>query len=342
MKHLCTFLILTAMGSLFGAADSSVPPFVGDWRGTWLGVTRGFHADSPQLTAQVIGLGDNEYRVVFRGEFQRRAEPIFEGTGRFRDGRILIYGQDFNCRITDSEITGEGIYKTSEPTRFALRKFTHVSPTMGRAAPEGALVLFDGTSLDAWKHVNAGVDQAPAWRIVDGVLETVPRRPGEMTGGNLVSRQVFKSCELHLEFWLPFEPDRRGQGRSNSGVFLQGIYEVQILDSFGLVGDWTECGALYKVSPPKVNRAAPPGQWQTFDIIYDAPLYGEAGQLLRDAVMTVRHNGELIHNQQELFEVTYYTQKVRLLPPPREAAPIFLQDHGHPVRFRNIWILGRE
>jgi hypothetical protein len=339
MKSQSTVLIvfLCIVFAITSFAGESIPKCMGDWRGTWINPTEKYHARSPQITAQVIGLGDDQFRVIFRGEFQRRAEPIFEGVGELKDGEINIVGENFNCRITSDAITGAGIYKIKEPTQFELSKFNHVSPTMGRPAPEGAVVLFDGTSLEAWKHHNKGTDSDPTWNLVDGVIEAVPGKKEEKIGGDLMTRDSYKSCEMHLEFWLPYEPAKQGQGRANSGVFLQGIYEVQILDSYGLVGDWTECGALYKVSPPKVNRCAPPGQWQTYDITFHAPEYAD-GKLVKNAVMTVLHNGSLIHNQQELFEVTYYFQEIRLQAPPNEPEPIILQDHGHPIRFRNIWI----
>ena len=275
-------------------AGEPVPAFMGDWRGGWVNPAGEYHKRSPQLTAQVIGMGGDRFRGIFR----------------------------------------------EEPTAFALAKFSHVSPTMGRPAPEGAVVLFDGTSLEAWQHVDeeSGKERDPTWRIVDGEMEIVPRKLDKEAGGHLQTKAAFASCEMHIEFFLPYEPQNRGQDRANSGVFLQGIYEVQMLDSYGLVGDWTECGSLYKVAPPKVNRAAPPGQWQTYDITYHAPEYDDEGGLVKNAVMTVLHNGRLIHHQEELFEVTYYYTDVRLGPPPREPAPIMLQDHGHPIRFRNIWL----
>jgi len=333
---LCFFLGFSLALSSF--AGQAIPEFMGDWRGSWIDPVETYHQLSPQITAQVIGLGGDEYRVIFREEFQRRAKPVFEAVGELIMDEINIAAKNFNCRITNDSITGAGFYKSKEPVQFELSKFNHVSPTMGRPAPEEALVLFDGTSLDAWQHSKDGTDWDPTWRIVDGEMEIFPRDEGNKKGEHLYTKRKFKSCELHIEFFLPYQPSNRGQGRANSGVFLQGIFEVQILDSYGLIGDWTECGALYKVSPPKVNRCAPPGKWQTFDIIFHAPQYDKEGKLMENAVMTVLHNGSLIHNQQELFEVTYNTQVVRLQPPPGEAAPIWIQDHDHPIRFRNIWV----
>ncbi|MEX0326909.1 MAG: DUF1080 domain-containing protein [Puniceicoccaceae bacterium] len=339
MKNLIRTLVFILAG-VPALADQPVPAFLGDWRGGWVNPEGSYHKRSPQLTAQITGLGDDQYRVVFREEFQRRADIIFEAEGSYEDGAIDIETDTFQCRVTDASITGAGVYKSDEPTKFALTKFIHESPTMGRVPPEGAVVLFDGSSLDAWQHVDGGTGKSrdATWKIVDGAMETLPVKLDKSAGGDLQTRDSFASCELHIEFFLPYEPDNRGQGRANSGVFIQGIYEVQILDSYGLIGDWIECGALYKVAPPKVNRCAPPGEWQTYDITFHAPEYDAEGVLVKNAVMTVLHNGRLIHNQQELFEVTYFFTDVRLGEPPREPAPIILQDHGHPIRFRNVWL----
>jgi hypothetical protein len=336
-------LLLVLLGAFLSvpvSAGEAIPSVLGDWRGAWVEGQEDYHLRSPQLTAQVIGLGENRYRVQFREEFQRRADIIFAAEGELIDGTVQITTDAFNCRVTASTITGSGIYKSKEPVSFALSKFTQVSPTMGRPAPEGAVVLFDGTSMDAWQHIDGktGAARESTWRVVDGSMEILPVAMDKTAGGDLQTRQAFASCEMHIEFFLPYEPENRGQDRANSGVFLQNMYEVQILDSYGLVGDWIECGALYKVAPPMVNRAAPPGQWQTYDITFHAPEYDADGQLVKNAVMTVLHNGRLIHHQQELFEVTYYFTDVRLKPPPASPAPIRLQDHSHPIRFRNIWV----
>jgi hypothetical protein len=338
---LCLFFGAICAAPFSLLAGTPIPPFIGDWRGQWTSNGEDYHKKSPQITAQVIGLGNDSYEVIFRGEFQRRANPIFKGVGTFANGELRVSGANWSCVVTDSLIQGSGIYKSKERVGFELKKFRAPSPTIGRAAPDGAVVLFDGTaeSLENWMHRDKeGRESAPSWKIVDDYLEIVPKKLFKSAGGDLVSRETFGSCELHMEFWLPYEPDNREQNRANSGVFINDVYEVQILDSYGLVGDWTECGALYKVSPPKVNRCLPPGEWQTYDILYQAPEYNDNGELVKNAVMTVRHNGELIHNQQELFEVTYYVQSIRLAPPPSKPGHIVLQDHSHPIRFRNIWI----
>jgi len=132
-------------------------------------------------------------------------------------------------------------------------------------------------------------------------------------------------------------PSARGQQRGNSGVFFQSTYEVQILDSYGLEGYYNECGALYKVAAPKVNACAPPLQWQTYDIIYRAPRHDANGKLVEFPRMTVRHNGVLIHNDQEMPWRTDWKEEGRLKPAPTEPGNIKMQAHGNYVQFRNIW-----
>ncbi len=337
MKTVLSLLITLLFAQIVSAGEMP-PPFVGDWRGEWVNPTNAYLENSNQITAQVIGLGGDEYQVTFKGEFERRSEPIFSGIGRYKNGSIMIKGENWECKVTDTLIEGEGVYKGKDSSQFKLSKFTRLSPTLGRRAPKGAVVLFDGKSLDAWKHIEKdGEEIDPVWKIVDGVLESVPKKETKK-GGDLVSHQKFKSCELHIEFKLPYEPEERGQGRANSGVFLQGNYEVQMLDSYGLIGDWSECGALYKVAPPKVNRCSPPEQWQTYDIMFRAAEYGPDGELVKAPIITVRHNGEFIHKLQEIFELTQYYRTNRIKPHPKEPGPIMLQDHGHAVQYRNIWV----
>lgn len=149
----------------------------------------------------------------------------------------------------------------------------------------------------------------------------------------VTSKETFQSCQLHLEFMLSFMPNARGQGRSNSGCYLQGRYEVQMLDSFGLTGENNECGGIYTISKPKVNMCFPPLSWQTYDIDYHAAKFDSAGKKTADAWTTVKHNGVVIHDQVKL---THSTTASPLKEGP-DAGPLYLQDHGNPVRYRNIW-----
>ena len=151
----------------------------------------------------------------------------------------------------------------------------------------------------------------------------------------VTSNELFGSFKLHLEFRLPFQPFARGQGRGNSGLYMQGRYETQILDSFGLKGKHNECGGVYTISPPAVNMCFPPLVWQTYDIDYTAATYDDAGKKVNHARMTVLHNGVKVHDNLELDHATT-AHPVKEGPEP---GPIYLQNHGNPVRFRNIWVL---
>ena len=189
--------------------------------------------------------------------------------------------------------------------------------------PSDAVVLFDGESLDGWKG-------GEKWKVEDGVA---------IVGkGYIASKQEFGDCQLHIEWSSPNPPKGSGQGCANSGVFLMGKYEIQVLDSYSsdTYADG-QAGAIYKQTPPAVNAMRPPGEWNTYDIFWTAPRFDEQGNLKSPAYITAVHNGVLILNHFELKGDTPYNR------PPRytahgEKGPIGLQDHGNPVRYRNIWV----
>ena len=158
-------------------------------------------------------------------------------------------------------------------------------------------------------------------------MEVAPR------SGGIISKRTFTDHKLHVEFRTPFEPKKRGQGRGNSGVYLQGRYEVQVLDSYGLEGRSNECGGVYGVGAPRVNMCAPPLQWQTYDITFTAPRFDQGGKLLKHARMTVVHNGVLIHDNVEVPRPTTACWDRNITEP----GGLHLQDHGNRVRYRNIW-----
>jgi type 1 glutamine amidotransferase len=198
-----------------------------------------------------------------------------------------------------------------------LQKVERRSPTLGNSPPRGAVTLFDGSSTDAFHHGRLTADANLA------------------VGCD--SKQRFADHRIHLEFRTPFEPGRRGQGRGNSGVYVQGRYECQILDSFGLEGRANECGGIYSLAAPRVNACLPPGSWQTYDIDFTAARF-DGGQKVADARMTVHLNGILVHDDVRLPRGT----GARKRSEGAEAAGLFLQDHGNPVEFRNIWVVERD
>ncbi len=198
-------------------------------------------------------------------------------------------------------------------------------------APADAVVLFDGRSTDAWRG-----DRGP-WPIRDGTL-VVPARASSGGENNLVTKQSFGDVQLHLEFRSPNPPAKASQDRGNSGIWFMQRYEVQILDAYRnpTYADGT-VGAVYGWKPPLVNAARRPGEWQSYDIVFERPRFGGDGKLLRPAYFTAFLNGVLVQNHQAMLGTTIWRQ-VAHYEAHGDAAPIQLQDHDSPVAFRNIWV----
>ena len=198
---------------------------------------------------------------------------------------------------------------------------------MSTPAPEGAIVLSDGKNLDKWTKIDG---KTPAsWTILDGGIMQVK-------DGNIITKQKFDGhFKLHLEFRVPYMPKAKGQARGNSGVYVQGRYEVQILDSYGLESKKDDCGAIYEVAAPKVNVCKAPTAWQSYEIEFHSPKC-ENGKKVEPARMTVIHNGVKIH---EDVKIPVDNTRAGLGGDPCEPGPIMLQDHGNPVQFRNVWLL---
>jgi hypothetical protein len=195
-------------------------------------------------------------------------------------------------------------------------------------APSDAVVLFDGKDLSQWRSGNGG---EAGWKVENGYVEVAPGK------GGIETREPIGDMQLHVEWAAPNPPKGAGQGRSNSGVFLFGRYEIQVLDSYQnpTYPDGQATG-IYGFMPPLVNASRPPGQWQSYDIIFNGPRF-ENGQLKTPAFATVLHNGIVTQNHTQLIGDTPH-KKVGTYTPHAEKGPIKLQDHGDPIRFRNIWI----
>lgn len=207
-----------------------------------------------------------------------------------------------------------------------------VTPGSGAGRPPSdAVVLFDGTSLDGWTSPHG------PWELKDGVL-TVPPRRQKGESNDLVSRQQFGDVQLHLEFRTPSPATQSSQDRGNSGIWFMQRYEVQILDGYRnpTYADGT-VGAVYGWKPPLVNAARPPGEWQSYDIVFERPRFAADGKLESPAFVTVFLNGVLVQNRQAMLGTTIW-RKVPGYEAHGAAAPIQLQDHDSPVSFRNIWV----
>ena len=265
--------------------------------------------------ARVIALGKSKFHaVLYLGGLPGDGwnKEVYEGDGELKNGVAVFEQPQGSGRIEKGMLTmmtdeGDVVGKLARTERK--------SPTLGQKPPEGALVLFDGKNAE----------QFDSARVSDEGLLIPPA----------TSKQKFGSCKLHLEFRTPFMPEARGQGRGNSGCYLQGRYEVQILDSFGLAGKDNECGGIYSIKDPAINMCFPPLVWQTYDIDYPAAEHDASGKKQKSARMTVRHNGVVVHDNVELPHTTTAAPVAEGV----EKGPLFLQDHGNPVRFRNIWVV---
>jgi len=194
--------------------------------------------------------------------------------------------------------------------------------------PEGAVVLFDGKNLDQW--VSRNDPKKPAgWKLVDGGAVQVQ-------GGDIVTKEKFDGAfKLHVEFRVPYMPKATGQGRGNSGVYVQGRYELQVLDSYGLDSKDNDCGGIYSVAKPLVNACKAPTIWQSYDIEFHSPKFQD-GKKTEPARIFVLHNGIKIHDD---VKITKDNTTAGLGGDPASAGPILLQDHGNPVQYRNIWLV---
>ena len=270
-----------------------------------------------KIGAQVIALGGGRFDAVIHtnglpGAGWDGKTKVHLTSDPFGAGASL-HGKNFDGTIKDGLFAGTA----EDGVKFELKKVERTSPTAGAVPPPGATVLFDGKDTSAWS----------VGKLAEGDLLGVPA----------TTKQTFEDFLLHIEFRTPFMPTARGQGRGNSGVYLADQYEVQVLDSFGLEGADNECGGIYHAAKPLVNMCFPPLSWQTYDIDFRAARFTPDGKTKKEnAVVTVRHNGMPIQYNLELKGATPGGHRADEHP-----GPIFLQDHGNPVRFRNIWIVPR-
>jgi hypothetical protein len=197
-------------------------------------------------------------------------------------------------------------------------------------APSDAIILFNGSSASAWQQKKDGSEAK--WTVTDNTLTV------KAGAGDIQTKQKFGDCQLHIEWRAPAEVKGEGQGRGNSGIFLMGRYELQVLDSYeSKTYANGQAASIYKQHIPLVNACRAPGEWQTYDIIFTAPRFGENGRMIEPARITVLHNGVLVQNNVTIWGGTQYIGSPYYEKHDAKE-PIILQDHGNPVSYRNIWI----
>ncbi len=231
---------------------------------------------------------------------------------------------------TDTPMLPSGKWHVHDPNRPVPPVVTPGEKfSDGANAPSDAVVLFDGTDLSKW----SGEHGDAQWKVQDGYMEVVPKT------GQIQTKQDFGDFQLHLEFCEPTPPHGHSQDRGNSGVFLHGLYEIQVLDCYdNPTYPDGQTAAIYGQTPPMVNACRKPGEWQTYDIIFEGPRFDD-NKMLKDAArVTVIHNGCVVQNHQAILGPTGHRTLAKYTGKEPERGPIALQDHGNRVRFRNIWI----
>ena len=291
-------------------------------------------AAESSLGAQVVALGGGAFKAVFLpgglpGQGWDGKNRVDAASVPAADGKTGFSGGGYTATVAADESTLSG--QTDKGESFTLEKINRKSPTEGAVPPSGAIVLFDGNGVDAWMDGSASMDSRMLFKPA-----------GTSASSGAVTKRSFQSFTMHVEFRLPFMPAASGQRRGNSGIYLQGRDELQVLDSFGIPLDGTdsmaakrECGAFFEYFRPTLNAAYPPLSWQTYDIEFTAAQYDAAGNTkLQPARATVRWNGIEVHSDIALVHSTLLGDAQGPLPGPQR-----FQAYGDPVFYRNIWIL---
>lgn len=320
------YFVLAALCAALQVLAAEIPsfsdPFMAEYEGFW----SASNGTKGRMTAQVRPLGNNQYDgfiLLKRAKapvtaFQLRTSTLENGTVQFEGvtakeaGGDLLAQNQVTAQIKNGKLTGKFTGELGEGT-FEAPKSKGKSKTLGAKPPKHAIVLFDGETASGWKDMT--------WPIKNGALEV-----GQ---DNLQVKAQHSNFRLHIEFRTPFMPAATGQDRGNSGVYLQGKYEVQVLDSFGIypLKD-NDCGGIYRVKAPGVNATLPPGQWQTYDITY---LEGNGSSKPR---ITVALNGVVLMDR---VEIPAALIEKGTGGGTSEPGFLMLQNHGNPVQFRNVW-----
>ncbi len=311
---------LPAFGQDKGKAVTNVRDAGPDFQfcGDYVGKIEVGPGNRQEIGLQVVPLGEGKFYALqyvggLPGETKSAsAQVALQGVRK--GGNVLLEGWPMSITLSRGVAT---VHYTGGDIVGELLKIRRASPRIGACAPSGATVLFDGKNTDQWTKGKI----SPEGHLMAGT-ET---------------KKSYRNFTLHLEYRVPYVESARGQGRGNSGVYLQRRYEVQILDSFGLPILKNGAAALYRLRAPDINASLPPLEWQTYDIEFQAAEFDETGRKTKDARITVCHNGYIVHDD---IEILRKTGAGRNEGP--EAGPILLQDHGNPVAFRNVWIVDHD
>ncbi len=259
------------------------------------------------------------------------AAAVFAAQQPARKGPPKEAGDSERGYIDTPQLPGQK-WKVHDAARPRPRKITPGLPLLHEAPPSDAVVLFDGKDLSKWvAMMRGGQAQEPKWKVENGYMEITPRT------GRLVTKEKFGDCQLHVEWMIPPGTKGAGQAPGNSGVELMMRYEIQVLESYANVtyADG-QAASIYGQWPPLVNASRPKGEWNVYDIFFEAPKF-DGEKLARPAYMTVIHNGVLMHHHKEVLGRAIH-RRVASYTPHGPEEPLSLQDHGQPMRYRNIWI----
>lgn len=301
--------------------------------GLYEGTYQADRYQTTKATATVIAEGPGYYRVVVQAAplAAGDASMQFEIFGVVQGSGVNLFGRA-NALRWQGTIGGDKL--SASPGYYGigldLKKVVRKSPAEGAPAPADAVVLIPYTpgkapEVTAWK--------GGAWKPQDdGSLQCEPNK------GSITTQKSFGDIRLHVEFWLPLMADAFGQGRANSGVIINNMYEVQVLDSFGLVPSMGDCGSIYDQTRPKVNASFPPEQWQTYDIVFRAPRLKPDGSVIEKARITVELNGVKVQDNLAIDGATAASHEPGKPSVNAATGPLQLQDHGNRVRYRNVWL----
>jgi len=270
---------------------------------------------------QVVALGQGKFSACLLqdglpglGWTREKARTVLEGA---LDGEVVTFSRE-NGETAATIRDGKMHLTGKDGKKSVLPRIERASPSLGAKPPEGAVLLFDGSSAEHWENGKIG--------------------NGHLLATGCTSKRRFKSYTLHLEFRTPYMPTARGQGRGNSGVYHSGRWETQVLDSFALEGRDNECGGIYSISKPRLNMCLPPLAWQTYDVVFTAATFDADGKRTAWPRITVKLNGVLVHENLELAK-DFTTAAPIKSPLTNPEGPVFIQNHNNPVVFRNIWIV---